>query len=157
MVINTNRVTLSLSSKKHLKVIALLEISDSQRRKYVKNLDRLIGNLCSMYLAVLGAIGHFYVMQVALTHTRSKKIPAANLSARFHQDIKLWRNLCSDMTDLPTYLADLVHWTSSEFSHANTLGLGSGGGMYRPQQRHQEIHLAHQVTSQHHPGAGQLY
>ena len=126
-MINTNRVTLSLSSKKHLKVIALLEISDSQRRKYVKNLDRLIGNLCSMYLAVLGAIGHFYVMQVALTHARSAKRAEANLSTRFHQDIKFWRNLCVEMTYRPTYLAELVHRPASDLGYTGALVQGAGG------------------------------
>ena len=67
-------------------------------------MDLFIGKLYSMHLAVPGGIGYFYVMQVALVHARAAKIPAANLSARCHQDINSWRNLCTDMTDRPTYL-----------------------------------------------------
>ena len=80
-----------------------------------------------MHLAVPGAIGNFYDMQVALTHTQAEKRPAANLSAQFHQDIKFWSNLCAEMTDSPTYCAELVHRLTSDHEYTKVLGLGAGG------------------------------
>ena len=88
-----------------------------------------------MHIAVPGAIEHFYAMQVALTHTRAVKSPAANLYARFHQDIKFCRNLCDKMTDLPNFLAYLVHQLESDLGYINALGLGAGGGLDRPKLR----------------------
>ena len=100
--INTHRGTLALSSKKCLKLISLLEIPDRQRRISGKKLEHLISTLRSMHLAMPEAIGHFYAMQVSLTRDRAAKRAADYLSNKFHQDIKFWRNLCVDMTDLPT-------------------------------------------------------
>ena len=70
-MINTHRGNLSLSFKQCLELISLLEIPDSQRLISLKKLERLIGKLRSMHLAVPGAIGNFYKMQVALTHTQA--------------------------------------------------------------------------------------
>ena len=87
-------------------------------------MERFIRKLQSMRLAMPGAIGHFCTMQVTLTYAREAKRAAANLSTQFHQDIKLWRNLCANMTDRPTYLADLFHWPASDIGHTNTSDLG---------------------------------
>ena len=43
----------------------------------------------------------------------------ANISALFHQHIKLWCNLCAKMTDIPTYLVDLVHRPASDLGYTN--------------------------------------
>ena len=60
--------TLAMSSKQCLDLISLLDIPDSQRHISVNNRELLINNIQSMHLAVPGAIGHFYMMQVALTY-----------------------------------------------------------------------------------------
>ena len=65
-------------------------------------MERFIRKLRSMRLAMPGAIGHFCKMQVTLTYAREEKRAAKNLYTQFHQDIKLWRNLCANMTDLPS-------------------------------------------------------
>ena len=62
LVINTHRGNLSLSSKLQLDLLSLLAIPTTHLRILFKNLEHLIGNLCSMHLAVTGAIGHFYAM-----------------------------------------------------------------------------------------------
>ena len=63
-----------------------------------------------MHLAVWGAIGNF-------TCSWTEKRLASNLSAQFHQDIKLWRNLCTKMTDRPTYLVELFHQPASDLGY----------------------------------------
>ena len=45
----------------------------------VKLLERLIGKLWYMHLVVLGAIGHFYALQVALTSARAANRPTKYL------------------------------------------------------------------------------
>ena len=67
-------------------------------------------------------------MQDALTHARSANRAAANLSARFYQDIKFWRNLCVNMADRPTYLAELVYPPTYDLGYNDASGLVSGGG-----------------------------
>ena len=49
------------------------------RRMAVKLLERLIGKLWYMHLVVLGAIGHFYALQVALTSARAANRPTKYL------------------------------------------------------------------------------
>ena len=122
-------VTLALSSKKRLYILFLIVIPTTQCRISFKNLERLIGKLHSMHLAVPGVIGHFYAMQVALTHNRAAKNATANLSTWFHQDIKFWWSLCVKMTTCLTYLDELVHRDASDMGYIDTSGQGNGGGL----------------------------
>ena len=133
-VIGNHEGTLTLSSKRRLEIISILEIPDSQRCISVKKLERLIGKLQSMHLAVHGAIGRFYTMHIALTRSRSGKRAAAYFSFRFHQDMKFWRKLCVEMIYHPTYFADLVHRPAYDLGYTNDLGLGDGGGWIDPKK-----------------------
>ena len=134
-MIKNHRGTFALSSKLLPELISLLEILDIQRHVSVKNLERLIGKIRSMHLAVPGAIGRFYTMQVTLTRSLAVKRPEDNLSTRFHQDIKFWYNLCSDMIYSPIYLAELLHRPASELGYTENLGLGTQGGLDRPKMK----------------------
>ena len=87
-VINTYQDTLALYSKQRLELLSLLAIHLTQRHISAKKLERLIRKIRSMYLAMPGAISHFYAMQVSLTRARAAKNATANISAQFHQDIK---------------------------------------------------------------------
>ena len=62
-IVNTNEGTLRLSPKRKAELGTLLDIPPSQRRISTKKLERLIGKLRSMHLAVPGAVGHFYNLQ----------------------------------------------------------------------------------------------
>ena len=66
-VVNTHKGSMFLPSKRKAKILSLLDIPPTHRRMLVKSLERLIVKLRSIHLAVPGAIGHFYAMQVALT------------------------------------------------------------------------------------------
>ena len=80
-----------------------------------------------MHLYVLGAIGHFYTMQVSLTCTRSAKNATANLSARLHHDIKFWQSLCVEMITHLTYLAKIVHRAAPGIGYTDASGQGPVG------------------------------
>ena len=58
-----------------------------------KKLERLIGKLRSVHLAVPGAVGHFYHIQCALTAAHHAARPTAYLSRGFHADISFWQQL----------------------------------------------------------------
>ena len=66
-ILNKKQGTLRHLEKCHLEMQELLNISSNQRRISVDMLRRLIGKLCSLYLAVPGVIGHLYHLQTALT------------------------------------------------------------------------------------------
>ena len=81
-------VTLALSSKKRLYILFLIVIPTTQCRISFKNLERLIGKLHSMHLAIPGSIEHIYSMEIALTRAQASMNATTNLAARFHHDIK---------------------------------------------------------------------
>ena len=71
-----------------------------------KKFEWLIGMLCSMYLAVPGAIAFFYYLQQALR--LSNRNPDTWLFRRFHEDISFWKSLVTNMDSRPSYVAGLV-------------------------------------------------
>ena len=78
--INTEAETVALPERKLQELRDLLDIPTSQRRMGRKELERLVGKLRSMHLAVPGAVAHLYHIQRALsqspatvTHWRSEE------------------------------------------------------------------------------------
>ena len=65
--INTEADTVALPEQKHLELLQLLAIPATQRWMVRKELERLVVKLCSMHIAVLGAVAHLYHIQRALT------------------------------------------------------------------------------------------
>ena len=58
-MVDTNEGTLRISPKRKAELGTLLDIPPSQLRISTKKLERLIGKLRSMHLAVPGVVGHF--------------------------------------------------------------------------------------------------
>ena len=56
-MVDTYEGTLRLSPKRKAELVTLLDIPPLQRRISTKKLERLIGKLRSMHLAVPGAVG----------------------------------------------------------------------------------------------------
>ena len=104
-IVETEKGNLLLSLKGKDNIISILGISPTRSRMAVKSLDRLIGKLWYMYLAVPDDIGPFCAMQVALTSAWSTNRAPAYFLARFHQYVNFWRDLCDAMDVCPTYLA----------------------------------------------------
>ena len=104
----------------------LLEIRPSQRRISTKNLERLIGKLRSMHLAVPGAVGHFYNLQQSLTAAHHAHQATAYVTTGFHSDFRFWRQLCADIPIRPTYLAEIVQRLPTDIGFADASGLGAG-------------------------------
>ena len=65
--INMEAGMVALPDQKHLELLQLLAIADMQRWMGQMVLERLVGKLHSLHLAVPGAVAHLYHIQSALT------------------------------------------------------------------------------------------
>ena len=131
---NTDEGTLRLSPKRKAELGTLLDIPPSQRRISTKKLERLIGKLRSMHLAVPGAVGHFYNLHQSLTAAHHAHQATAYVTKGFQYDLRFWRRLCADMPTRPTYLAEIVQRLPTDIRFADALGLGAGGVWIDPNE-----------------------
>ena len=97
--INTKAGTVALPERKLQELRDLLDIPTSQQRMGGKELERLVGKLRSMHLAVPGAVAHLYHIQCALSQAETNR---AWLSPDFHREIADWNTLADQTTDWPT-------------------------------------------------------
>ena len=81
-IIKTEAGTVALPEQKHLELLQLLSIPAMQRRIGRKELERVVGKLCSMHLTVPREVAHLYHIQRALTQVGGDR---ARLSTEFHQ------------------------------------------------------------------------
>ena len=123
-IINTDLGTVALSERKLQEIQDLLNIPISQRCMGRKDLERLVGELCSMHLAVPGAVTHLYYIQCALFQAGTDR---AWLSPEFHHEITEWKRLADETADRPTHIAEIVRREPTHLGFCNTSGLGSGG------------------------------
>ena len=72
-IIDTKSGDVALLDHKLQDLQDLLEIPTTQRRMDRKDLERLEGKLCSMHLAVPGAVAHLYHIQRALAQAGADK------------------------------------------------------------------------------------
>ena len=128
-IINSASGTFSLSPKRITHLSTLLDIPPAQHRISRKKLERIIGKLRSMHLAIPGAIGNFYHIQMALTKANRR---TAYLSKDFHRDITHWRLLCARMQHRPTNLAEVVQRLPTDLGYTDASGVGGGGVWLNP-------------------------
>ena len=65
--LDTEVGTITLPERKTQELITLVDIPATQRRVDQKDLERLVGKLRSMHLAVSGAVAHLFHIQCAMT------------------------------------------------------------------------------------------
>ena len=126
-IVNTDEGTLIISPKRKEELGTLLDIPPLQRRMSTKKLERLIGKLRSMHLAVPGTVGHFYNLQQSLTAAHHAHQATAYVTKGFHSDLRFWRRLCADMPTRSTYLAKIVQRLPTDIGFADASGLGAEG------------------------------
>ena len=78
-----------------------------------------------MNLEVIGAIYHFYSMQVVLTCAANRAI--AYLLELFHLGMQFCREICEDMDTHPIYLAENFHRYAPSLGYCNASSVGVGG------------------------------
>ena len=87
-----------------------------------------------MHLAIPGAVGHFYHIQMALTAANHASRATAYLSKYFHRDVQFWKSLCTDMDSQPTLFAGIFHRLDTDVGYADALGLGCRGVRKEPNE-----------------------
>ena len=90
-----------------------------------KELERLVGKLRSVHLAVPGAVAHLYHIQRALAQAGTDR---AWLSPALHCEIADWKMLAYQTSDRPTHLAKIVYRKPTHLGYCDASGLGSRGG-----------------------------
>ena len=133
-IVNTNEGTFRLYPKGKADLGTLLEIPPSQHQISTKKLEQLIGKLCSMHLAVPGAVGHFYNLQQFLTAAHHAHQATSYVTTGFQSDLRFWRRLCADIPTRPTYLAEIVQRLPTDIGFADASGLGAGGVWIDPNE-----------------------
>ena len=141
-MVDTDDGTLRLSPKRKAELGTLLDIPPSQRWISTKKIERLIGKLRSMHLAVPGAVGHLYNLQQSLTAAHHTHRATAYVTRGFNSDPRFWRRICAEMPTRPTYLAEIVQRLPTDIGFADASGLGAGGGLDRPKRRWSELRVA---------------
>ena len=65
-ILDTEAGTVTLPERKLEEILTLVDIPATQRRMGQEDLEFLVGKLCSMHLAVPGAVVHFFHIQSVL-------------------------------------------------------------------------------------------
>jgi hypothetical protein len=106
------------------------EIPLLQKRISLAKWHRVLGELCSMALAIPGARGLFSHLQVALrTADTTKRIRA---SRHVHATMEDFRWLASTLDERPTRLHELVATSPSIYGATDVAGIGMGGMLLPP-------------------------
>ena len=122
--INTKAGTVALPERKLHELRDLLDILSSQRRMGRKELERLVGKLHSIHLAVPGAVAHLYHIQRAMSQAGTDR---TSLSSEFHQEIADWTTLADQTADRPTHLTEIVRREPTHLGFCDASGLGARG------------------------------
>ena len=121
--IDTEAGTVSLPERKHLELLQLLGIPTTQHQVGQKELDRMVGKIRSIHLAVPRGVAHLYHIQHALTQGVTDR---AWLLADFHREISDWSALVAQTVARLTHLAEIVRQEPTHLGFCNASGIGSG-------------------------------
>ena len=87
-------------------------------------MERLVGKLLSMHLAVPVVVVHLYHVQCALSQVGTDR---TWLSPDFHREIADWKMLADQTADRPTNLAKIVCRKPTHLGFCNASRLWAGG------------------------------
>ena len=74
-----------------------------------------------MHLAIPGAMGYFYHLQMALTASNHASRSTAYPFKDLHRDVQFWRYLFVDMVSQPTFFAAIVQCLGTDKVHHDIL------------------------------------
>ena len=97
-----------------------MNIPPTQRRMGRKDLERLVGKLRSMHLAVPGVVAHLFHIQRALNQGG---VDRAWLSPEFHRELADWKVLALQAASQPTRLAEIVRREPTHLGFCDASGL----------------------------------
>ena len=103
--LDTEAGTVTLLERKLQELLTLVDILETQRWMVRKDLERLVGKLLSIHLALPGPVSHLFHIQHALTQGGMYR---AWISPAFHHEIADWRELMLQAADRPRYLDKII-------------------------------------------------
>ena len=103
--LDTEVGTVTLPERKLQELLTLVEMPATQRRMVWKDLNRLVGKLCSMHILVPGSVDHMFQIQCALTQGG---VYQEWLLPEFHRNIADWWSLALQAMARPTHLAEIA-------------------------------------------------
>ena len=103
-ILDTESGTVTLPERKLYELLTLVDIPATQRRMGQKDLERLVGKLLSIHLAVPGAVAHLFHIQCALNQGGGER---ACLSPDFHWELADWKVLALQAASWPTHLVEM--------------------------------------------------
>ena len=127
-IVDTQAMTISLPDHRKERLLTLLKTACQAKQMPVQDWHQLLGELCSMALAIPGSAGCFSHLQFALKpHARTINItkPVRNPLQDF-----LW--LAKSITSCPTHLAEVVPTPPSYHGAVDAAKAGMGGVWFTP-------------------------
>ena len=101
-----------------------------------KDLERLVGNLRSMHLAVPGAVAHLFHVQRALN---KGEVDQAWLSPKLYRELANWKELDLRAASQPMHLAEIIHRETTHLGFCDASDLGAGGLWLNPARTSQNL------------------
>eukprot|EP00536_Pseudo-nitzschia_multiseries_P018339 jgi/Psemu1/55134/gm1.55134_g len=107
-LIDSINKTISLPPHRVARLQEILHsISSTQRHVPIKQWHQVLGELRSMALAIPGAIGLFSILQEAFRHQEPGR-QRLRLTKRVHSFLQDFQWLANDLSNTPTFIAELV-------------------------------------------------
>ena len=109
----------------------LASITPSTKVIATKQWHKVLGELCSMAIALPGARGLFSLLQEAFRH-KERDRPRLRLTRDVHHILDDFRALALDIANRPTRIAELVPHYPSVIGACDAAGTGMGGVFFVP-------------------------
>ena len=132
----TEAGTVTILERKIEKLLTLVDIPATQCRMERKDLERLVGKLCSIYLTMPGAVAHLFHIQRMLNQGG---VDRSWLSTAFHHELDDWKALALQAASRPTHLSEIVRQEPTHIGFCDALGLGAGGMWLGPARTGQNL------------------
>ena len=124
-VIDSEALTISLPPHRVARLKEILDkVPSTQRQISVKKWHKILGELCSMSLALPGARNIFSTMQNAFSSTTKGRLA---LDKGIHHALNDFRWMHENISTRPTRIAELVPLPPSAEGQHDVSGLGAGG------------------------------
>ena len=123
-ILGTEAGTATLPEMKIKEIFTLLDIPYTQRRMGRKDLEHLVGKLCSMHLTVPGEVAHLFHIQCDLNQGG---VYQAWISTALNRELADWKALALQAASRPKHLAEIFCRESTDLGFCEVTRLGARG------------------------------
>ena len=139
-ILDAEEVTVALPERKLEEILTILEIPAIQRKMVQKDLESLVGKICSMHLAVPWAVAYLCHVQIVLNQGGVDRVW---LSPVFHRELADWKVLALQVASRPKHLAEIVRCEPTHLRFYDAPGILAGGVWLTPAGTIHNIVLRH--------------